>query len=223
MRVADVMSKDVHVTTEDVPLRQLAAQLGSHGISGMPVVRDGAVVGVISEADVLAKTRRPAEPRDGVFDRLLHRGAEEDDKHDAIVVRDAMTSPAITLPSFCSVATAASRMLEHKVNRLPVVDNTRLVGIVTRADIVRAFARPDAAIAQDARGVVEFQQELGDEHATVLVKVIDGEAILTGAVRTESQATTLAHVVREVPGVARVRSEITWSERGPRASALRAT
>jgi CBS domain-containing protein len=212
MKVADVMSKHVYVTTEDVPLRQLAAQLGSHGISGMPVVRDDEVVGVISEADVLAKTRRPAEPRDGVLDRLLHRGEEEDDKHDATLVHEAMTRPAITVPSFCSVATAASRMLEHNVNRLPVVDNARLVGIVTRADIVRAFARPDAAIEQDARETVEFQQQLGGEHAAVLVKVSDGEAMLTGAVRTEAQARALERVVRDVPGVVSVRSEITWFE-----------
>jgi CBS domain-containing protein len=221
VNVADVMSANVMVTTEDVPLRRLAAELAEHGISGMPVVRDGEVVGVVSETDVLAKTRRPAPAPDGLMERLFHPGADGDGKRDATTAGEAMTAPAVTVPSFSSVAAAASRMLEHGVNRLPVVDGGRLVGIVTRADIVRAFARPDAAIEVDARGQVAFQQELGGEQTTILVKVREGVAMLTGVVREEAQATALEHVVREVPGVVSVRSEITWPER--RASALRAT
>jgi signal-transduction protein with cAMP-binding, CBS, and nucleotidyltransferase domain len=188
----------------------------------MPVVRDGEVVGVISEADVLAKARRPELPREGLLERLLHPAPADDGKRDATTVGEAMTTPAITVPSFCSVALAAARMLEHGINRLPVVDNTRLVGIVTRADIVRAFARPDTAIEIDAREQVAFQQDLGHESASILVKVIDGEAMLTGVVRTEEQAKALAQVVRDVPGVIAVHSEISWSENGRRASALRA-
>jgi CBS domain-containing protein len=213
MKVADVMSRDVYPTTEDTPLRVLARELGRHGISGMPVVREGAVVGVISEADVLAKARRPVEAAGGILERLLHPGAAgADGKHEATLVREAMTAPAITVPAYCSVATAAARMLEHGINRLPVVERGRVAGIVTRADIVRAFARPDAAVEKDAREEIALQQAVANDPASVLVKVSDGDACLTGAVRTQDQAETLAHVVREVPGVVSVRSDLTWSE-----------
>jgi CBS-domain-containing membrane protein len=213
MKVADVMSRDVYTTTEETSLRQLARELGQHGISGMPVLRDGAIVGVISETDVLAKARRPVAAAGGRLERLLHpHAAGGDGKHDAALVGEAMTAPAVTVPSYCSVATAAARMLEHGINRLPVVEGHRLAGIVTRADIVRAFARPDAAVEQDAREQVAFQQELENESASVLVKVSDGDAFLTGSVRTQDQAETLAHMVREVPGVVTLRSELTWSE-----------
>jgi CBS-domain-containing membrane protein len=214
MRVADVMTDDVYTTTEDTPLRRLAGTLGQHGISGMPVVRDGQVVGVISESDVLAKARRAAADTRGMLERLLHPGAAEHDaKHEATLVGEAMTAPAITVSSFCSVATAATRMLSHGVNRLPVVDDGCLIGIVTRADIVRAFARPDADVEHDAREQIALQQALADDPATVLVKVTEGDAVLTGVVRTQNQAETLSHVVREVPGVVAVRSNLTWPER----------
>lgn len=211
MRVEDVMTVDVTTTTPGTPLRVLARELGRHGISGMPVVDDGRVVGVISEADVLAKARRAPGDTRGLLERLLHPGAQEDAlKHEAVVVGDAMTAPAITVESFCSVATAAARMLEHGVNRLPVLSSGRLAGIVTRADIVRAFARPDAEVEADAREQLAFQQALAGNASTVLVKVVDGDAVLTGAVASGDTAEILQHVVREVPGIVSVRSALSY-------------
>jgi CBS domain-containing protein len=211
MRVADVMTADVTTTTPETSLRSLARALGQHGISGMPVVDDGAVVGVISEADVLAKTRPTPEDTRGRLERLLHPAAFEDAaKHDAILVADTMTSPAITIESFCSVATAATRMLEHGVNRLPVVTGSALVGIVTRADIVRAFARPDEEIEQDAREELAYQTALAGSPGTVLVKVVDGGAVLTGIAGSEDQAELLREAVRQIPGVTDVRCDLTF-------------
>jgi CBS domain-containing protein len=210
MRVADVMTVDVTTTTPQTPLRVLAQELGQHGISGMPVVEDGRIVGVISEADVLAKARRTPDDTRGLLERLLHPGPpEEAIKHEATVVGDAMTAPAITVESFCSIATAASRMLEHGVNRLPVLSRGRIVGIVTRADIVRAFARPDAEIEAEARDQLAYQRALAGETSSVLVKVLDGEAVLTGVAGTHDEAETLEHVVREVPGVVTVRADLS--------------
>jgi CBS domain-containing protein len=212
MRVEDVMTVAVTTTTPGTPLRVLARELGQHGISGMPVVEDGRVVGVISEADVLAKARRAPDDARGLLERLLHPGAQEEDavKHEATVVGDAMTAPAITVETFCSIATAAGRMLEHGVNRLPVVSRGRLVGIVTRADIVRAFARPDAEVEADAREQLAHQQAIAGRSSTVLVKVTDGDAVLTGAVSDTDEADILQHVVREVPGVVTVRSNLSF-------------
>lgn len=211
MRVADVMTVAVTTTTPETPLRVLARELGQHGISGMPVVEDGRVVGVISEADILAKTRRTPEDTRGLLERVLHPGTPEEAlKHEATVVGEAMTAPAITVESYCSIATAAARMLEHRVNRLPVLSRGRLAGIVTRADIVRAFARPDAEIEADARDQLAHQRSLAGETSTVLVKVLDGDAVLTGLVGTPGEVETLERVVREVPGVVAVRSDLSF-------------
>lgn len=214
MRVADVMTTDVLTTTPETPIRRLARDLGEHGISGMPVVADdGRVMGVISEADVLAKTRRlPDDAGRGALERLLHPGpSAEAVKHDARVVGDAMTSPPVMIESYCSLATAASRMLEHGVNRLPVIQRGRLVGIVTRADLVRAFARSNEEILAEAREQVELHQALNGESDLVELAVTDGEAVLTGAVRRRSDAEALPRLVRLVPGVVDVRSELSWS------------
>jgi CBS-domain-containing membrane protein len=211
MRVADVMTVDVTTTTPRTSLRELARALGQHGISGMPVIDDGVVVGVISEADVLAKAQRTPEDTRGRLERLLHPGVTETvTKHDAVVVADAMTTPAITVDSFCTVATAASRMLEHGVNRLPVVSGRTLVGIVTRADVVRAFARPDAEIEQEAREQLAYQTALAGTAGTVTVKVDDGGAVLTGVAASEDQAELLRAVVRQIPGVIDVRSDLSF-------------
>ena len=123
-----------------------------------------------------------------------------------------MTVPAITVPSYASIATAAGRMLEHHVNRLPVVDVGRLVGIVTRADLVRAFARSDEEIAADAREQLALQQALEGDRDAVGIEVRDGEAVLTGAVRRRSNA----ELIRGWCATSPAWSRSVPSSRGPR-------
>lgn len=213
MRVEDVMTRDVVTTTPDTPIRDLARVLDQRRISGLPVVADGRVVGVISEADVLAKARRADDDERGALQRLLHHGPSPAElKHEARVVADAMTAPAVTVDSFSSVATAAARMLEHDVNRLPVVVGEELVGIVSRADIVRAFARPDEQVLDEVRETVEFHQALTNDRGEIDIALTDGDAVLTGSVRRHIDAETLEHLVRQVPGVVDVRSELRWIE-----------
>ena len=216
MRVSDVMTVDVATVPADAPLRDVARMLIDRGISGIPVVdADGTVIGVISEADVLAKERKESENGRGALARLVHHGAGEvDAKREARVVSEAMTAPAITTVPYMSVASAAGLMLEHGVNRLPVIDGGgRLVGIVTRADLVRAFARTDEQIVADAREQIATQQALAGDTNAVDIIVKDGEAILSGAVRRRSDTDVIPHLVRLVPGVVAVRSELTWSEK----------
>jgi CBS domain-containing protein len=208
------MSVDVVTTTVETPLKEAARVFAERGISGMPVLAgDGSVLGVVSEADVLAKERRLPDDERGSVARLLHPAPPEGArKHEARLVGDAMTSPAVTIGSFASIAAAADRMLEHGVNRLPVVDRGRLAGIVTRADLVRAFARSDEQIATDAREQLALQQALAGDMTVLGVTVTDGEAMITGAVRRRSDADIIPRLVRLVPGVVGVRSELSWSE-----------
>jgi osmotically-inducible protein OsmY len=102
-------------------------------------------------------------------------------------------------------------MLERSVNRLPVVHDGRLVGIVTRADLVRAFARSDEEIAGEIRKQVALQEGLWLDEGNVEVQVAAGETTLTGSVRRRTDAEVLPKVIEKVPGVVSVRSELSWS------------
>jgi CBS domain-containing protein len=152
MDVQDVMTRSVCVVAPETSLRDVAALLVEHGISGMPVCdAEGAVVGVVSETDILYK-ERGAQDGDGLLARFGRVSASRDAaKATARTAGEAMTSPPITITAYRPIAAAARLMLEHGVNRLPVVKNDRLVGIVTRADLVRAFDRTDAEIENEIR------------------------------------------------------------------------
>jgi CBS domain-containing protein len=214
MQVQDVMTTTVVTTTTETTLRDAVRALADAGISGMPVLSAaGDVVGVISEADVLAKERRAPGDDRGPVSRLLGRGAGGDPKHEARTVGEAMTSPAVVIPSFASISSAAGKMLEHDVNRLPVVDaRGRLIGIVSRADLVRAFVRSDDAIAADAREQIDYQQALAGDQNGIGVEVSEGDVVLTGSVRRRSDAELIPQMVRHIPGVVEVRADLKWSE-----------
>jgi CBS domain-containing protein len=213
MRVEEVMTRDVATVAPDTPLKDVARELVQRGISGLPVVdADGNVVGVVSEADVLAKERRPSE-NGGGLSRLRHRVDEgEQNKFTARLAREAMTSPAITIEPYWTIPSAAQIMLDRSVNRLPVVHQGRLIGIVTRADLVRAFARSDEEIAREIHEQVALQEALWLEDGTIDVVVDRGETTLTGGVRRRTDAEVLPKIVAKVPGVVSVRSNLTWAD-----------
>jgi CBS domain-containing protein len=214
MRVEDVMSVDVVTVRRETSLKDAAQELSGHAISGMPVVDDdGRIRGVISEADVLAKEQPEPEVHAGFMSRLLGRDERNESRRFAArVVSEAMTSPAITIERYWPVAVAARRMLDYGVNRLPVVQQGRLVGIVTRADLVRAFARPDEQIVDDIRDIVALQQELWGDEQPVDVRIDAGEVTLAGQVRNRDETDILCKMIRGVPGVVGVRTNLTWAE-----------
>jgi CBS-domain-containing membrane protein len=214
MRVRDVMTRDVATVAPDTSLKDVARELVARGISGVPVVdEDGRVVGVVSEADVLAKERREPEDDGGGLARFVHRqDPNARSKRDARLAGEAMTSPAITIEPFWTIPSAAQIMLDRSINRLPVVQDGRLVGIVTRADLVRAFARSDEEIALEIREQVALQEALWLEDGSVDVVVQAGETTLTGSVRRRADAEVLPQIVAKVPGVVTVHSNLTWSE-----------
>lgn len=214
MRVQEVMTRDVVSVTPETSLKDVARKLVELRISGMPVVAaDGSVVGVISEADVLAKERVEYDDR-GAIARLIHRpDPSERTKLAARVAGEAMTSPAVTVEPYWTIPTVARMMLERGINRLPVVQAGRLQGIVTRADLVRAFARTDDEIANEVREALALQEAMSFGRGPVEVRVADGEATLTGTVRNREDAEVLANATARVPGVVSVRSDIAWSEK----------
>ena len=206
MKVSELMQRHVVAAREEQSLKELAAELFDHGISGMPVVgADGTVVGVVSEADLLHKQGvRPEPPT-----RLARlRGHVPDAKARALTVGEAMTSPAITIRPDGTVAAAARLMLDHGVNRLPVVGlDGELLGIVTRADLVRAFGRADHAIAAEIRDDI-LQRVLWADPLAFTIKVERGEVELVGELETEGQIELLTALVEKVPGVVAVTTRV---------------
>lgn len=210
MRVQDLMTKDVWSVAPEVSLKDVAGVLVEHGISGMPVCDvEGRVVGVVSETDIVVK-QGGGLGRSSRMRAWLANGREnEERKANARTAGEAMTAPAITVGPLGSAHAAARLMIEHGINRLPVVQGEKLAGIVTRADLVRAFYRTDAEIAREIREDVIVRAALL-QPGLVGVDVEHGEVTLEGQVDRRSDARVIESLAARVPGVVGVTSKVTW-------------
>jgi CBS domain-containing protein len=210
MRVRDVMTTDVVTVTPDTDLRHLASLLVQKRISGVPVVEKGRVVGVVSEGDILFKER----PSHGLHRGVLGWLMDEGDlmlKIDARTAREAMTSPALTIGPARSVADAAASMLDDRVSRLPVVDHGQLVGIITRHDLMRAFARTDEEIRREIDGD-PLVRSYWHNPAAYDVVVRRGVVTLRGKVAGREHARLIEAFVDRVPGVVAISSKLHWDD-----------
>ena len=211
MKVQDVMTTDVATTGPDAPLKEAAVELVRRRISGMPVVNsDLQVIGVVSEADILAK--EGDEPRGGGFLRWLVDPGDPwiRARFDAVTVGEAMSAPAQTITPDRPIAEAATIMLDEGVNRLPVIDTDgKLVGLVSRGDVVRAFARPDDEILEDIEEDV-IRKAMWLDPKTLDVTVTNGVVTLAGEVATAADAEIVPTLARKVPGVVSVNSSLTY-------------
>jgi CBS domain-containing protein len=208
MKIERLMTRDVVHVTADTPLKDVAALLSEKHISGMPVcAADGTVLGVVSEADIL-RTEQGIGPDVGGPLRWFFRRLDDDlDKLRARTAGEAMTAPALTVLPTDQTHAAARLMLLHRINRLPVVSQEKLVGIITRADLVRAFHRTDEEIADEIRDDI-LRDALWIEIHTIEIEVEDGIVKVGGPVATELELETIVHWIRRVPGVVDVRSEL---------------
>jgi CBS domain-containing protein len=179
-RVRDVMTTSVVSVDRITPYKEIARLLAEHRISGLPVLRMGRhVVGVVTEADLLAaQVNTTRRLRSGTGRRWWHRRQQ----HPALTAGELMTGPAITIGPDATVPAAARLMSTHHVRRLPVVDGDgKLVGIVSRRDLLSVFLRPDAEIAADIRRVLDDFVLAEPEEADVTVH--NGVVTLTGTLK----------------------------------------
>jgi CBS domain-containing protein len=214
MTVRDAMTRSVLTVPLIAPLKEVAQVLVDNGISGVPVVDvDGTVVGVVSEADLLVKEQGPDPIRHRPLARFLGESREsraQIAKLGAVTAHEAMTAPAVTITSGRPIHEAAAIMTARHVNRLPVVDDGRLVGIISRADLVRAYVRSDDELAATIRQDV-ILRILWLDPAEFNVVVEDGVASISGRVERRSTAEMIEHSVRMVPGVVDVHVSVSWS------------
>lgn len=214
MTIADVMTKPVFTVPREMPLKDVARVLIDNGVSGVPVVdEDGAVLGVVSEADFLVKEQGAGEIRHRRLARLLGDRPEALHQLEVIAARnagEAMTAPAITIEASRSIREAAAIMTGRRINRLPVMDQGKLVGIVTRADLVRAYIRTDAELVRTIRDDV-LLRILWIDPEGFEITVVNGEATISGHVERRSTAQIIEETLRMVPGVVAVNASIGWS------------
>jgi len=209
--VQDVMTADVASVVVDTTYAEVVATLANRKVSALPVL-DGfnRVVGVVSEADLLHKVEFIGE--DAEF-RFFEWGTKKVNraKANATTAGDLMTAPAVTVQPGVSLVIAAKRMEEAHIKRLPVLDEMgRLIGIVSRRDLLKMYLRPDDEVRDDViEGVL--RQLLWIDPLTVQVKVEDGVVTLNGEVDRMSTAQIAAHVTKRVPGVVQVVDHVTWN------------
>jgi CBS domain-containing protein len=200
MKVKDAMTTTVTSVHADAPLKEAAAILAANGFGGLPVVDDdGAVIGVISETDILSK--QILQPSGAAGRRGRHRDAGVIARHD---VREAMNAPPITVEAWSSVPAAARLMVEHGISRLPVVEHGRLAGIITRLDLVRAFARSDEELEREIRDALRSVAWAD----SIDVSVQDGEVVLRGELDSRYDAEDVPKMIRSIPGVIAVDAEL---------------
>lgn len=209
MRVREAMTVDVLTTGPDTTLKEAAILMARRGISGMPVVdADKRVVGVVSEADVLVKEANQRRSG-GLLRWLVEPDPAWTSRADAITVGEAMSAPALTIAPDRPLAEAATTMLEEGINRLPVVDEDgSLVGLVSRGDLVRAFARTDDEIRREIEDDV-IHKALWLDPSHVQVTVDSGAVTVAGEVESAAEVELVPSFIRRVPGVTTVSSTLT--------------
>ncbi|MDI6098717.1 CBS domain-containing protein [Actinoplanes sp. NEAU-A12] len=208
--VDDVMTTEVISVDPSASYRYLVDLLTAHRFSAVPVV-DAArrVIGVVSEADLLRKIEYAGGGERGLLDGLRHRADRA--KATARTAVDLMSAPPVVVSLGTSITAAARRLDEKHVKRLPVIDGSgRLVGIVTRGDLLRVHLRADDDIRADIETGV-LRPFLADEANAITVAVAGGVVTVSGAVYRRSDAGLVDRLVRQVPGAVTVTSTLAYS------------
>lgn len=208
--VRDVMTTEVVTVKRSTPFKEIATQLAQHRISAVPVVdAERRVLGIITEADLLLKQEHP-DPKANLPLIWTRRRRREQEKAAAAVAGILMTTPPVTVPPTATVTEAARRMHKAGVKQLPVVDQTgQLLGIVSRADLLKVFTRPDEAIRRQIISEV-IVGDLMMNPSRFVIEVDDGVVVLEGKAERRSLIPSLVRAVHHVEGVVRVEDRLSF-------------
>jgi CBS-domain-containing membrane protein len=208
--VRDVMTTDVVAVKQDASFKDIATMLKRHRVSAFPVVDDdGKVIGVVSEADLLPKEALAAGSGlpPGRVSVMLHH--KEFSKAGGVTVTDVMTRPAVTVTADEPVTSAARLMYSCKVKRLPVVDSGGcLVGIVSRADVLSVYGRPDEEILVEVGQMI--RNDFLSDPLRFTITVTDGVVTIAGRPETAETGRGIVSRSWHVEGVVSVRDLLTY-------------
>ncbi|MEW1928751.1 CBS domain-containing protein [Streptomyces sp. NPDC088360] len=214
-KVGSVMTTEVIRAAYGTPFKEVARLLADHHISGLPVVdEDEKVVGVISETDLMARQAAapdPFEPQHHLRLAALTRGSRKQAaKAKARTAGQLMTEPPVTVHADDTIVEAARTMAQRRVERLPVLDEEeRLVGIVTRHDLLQVFLRPDADIRDEVIKEV-LVRTLWLAPQIIDVSVTEGVVTLTGQMERKSETEIAVSMTHQVDGVVAVVANLTY-------------
>jgi predicted transcriptional regulator len=196
MQVVDLMTTNVISVSPETPIKDAARLMFRHRVSGLPVIGSaGQVLGIITEADFL---------------RLEVARSSEAEVSPVDSVGEVMSSGVVTVGADMGVAEAAQIMVVQDVKRLPVVDDDgKLVGILSRLDVVAVFTRPDEVIEDEIREDL-LRRVLFVDPDDIDVAVANGVVTFTGEIGTANEARLLEELARRLDGVMRVESRLTW-------------
>ena len=211
LKVSALMTRDVATVREDTPFHEIAEVLAGRHVSAVPVVDgDNRVLGVVSEADLLHKVEFADDPAEGasILERRAHRLARH--KATGHVAKDLMSAPAVTVMDGTTVVKAARLLEASGIKRMPVVNDLgRLVGIVSRADLLKVYLRADADIRDEIANQV-LRRLLWIDPTEVKVEVDGGAVTLVGEIEQRSLIDITVRLVGAVDGVVEVDDQLTW-------------
>jgi CBS-domain-containing membrane protein len=218
MKVREIMTRDVVTVTPETPIGEAALLMATRAISGLPVLdRRGTVVGIVSEGDLIL--RQKARERTPWWRAFFSDGealAREYQKAVGTTAGEVMTRSVVCVTPDVSVAAAASILHARRIRRLPVVADGRLIGIVSRGDLIRALANEHVwshpARLPDQELVQEMNRRLARESWVasrgIVAQATDGIMSLWGIAETEAEKSALETMARAIPGVQKVDSHL---------------
>jgi len=206
--VRDVMSTHVIAVRQSAPYKEMAAILHEQRVSAFPVIDDdNKVIGVVSEADLLTKEALEGTVP-GVSQSMMSQ--REHARASAVTAAELMTTPPVTIGPDEPVTQAARLMYSRRVKRLPVTsDDGTLIGIVSRADVLSVYSRPDADIQREIIQDLIQGMFLCDP-ARFAVSVTDGIVTIEGTAESTVVGRDIIEAARHVEGVVSVRDRLSY-------------
>jgi CBS domain-containing protein len=209
MKVRDLMTTDPVTTSPDANLKEAARLMVRNQVSGLPVMDGDKLVGILTEGDYLRREADREQPyRLSLLEALFGEGSSEGPAVEK--VSEVMTEKVHTIAPDASISEAARVMSRKNIKRLPVVDaDGRMLGIVSRADVVNAFTKPDEVIEDEVREDI-VRRLLFLDPDTIGVEVTDGIVTLTGRLENRTEAHLLEELTRRITGVVSVHSSVEF-------------
>lgn len=217
--VRALMTTDVVTVSESAPFKEIVRLMSDHGVSALPVTDgESRITGLVSEADLLRKEEFAPESRSDHYRpslraRLRHHLTEEGPaqaKAAGSIASELMSAPAVTIGPDSSVIAAARLMDRHGIKRLPVTDGDgRVLGVISRRDVLRVFVRPDSELEEEVRREVVVNA-LWAEPEAVHVSVAEGVVTLSGRLENRTRVRIAERLTGAVEGVVEVVNELEW-------------